>query len=234
MAYLSNIEFHNRVDMSGLLTEPVDRTKPVLGAFVWMDRNRQYFIFTEVSMDKGRPYTCTGWRQENSDPNADPNMVEITIPHTITEELYYSTCGNIDRQNRCRQESLDIEKKLGTKYWSKRFNISVFVINVDDGWLAYQGITGTAETQADFYNYLAEEMIDNTYNMFVMQSAEGRRINIVDSDDETFDYYNPLIGRINGDPRCGISLHVTPTKNKRKKRYGTEIQYLFQGECNFC
>ena len=29
MAYLSNIDFQNRGDMSGLLTRPVDRTKPV-------------------------------------------------------------------------------------------------------------------------------------------------------------------------------------------------------------
>ena len=44
MAYLSNIEFQNWGDMSSFSTRPVDRTKPVLGAFVWMDRNRQYFI----------------------------------------------------------------------------------------------------------------------------------------------------------------------------------------------
>ena len=40
MAYLSNIDFQNRGDMGGLLTRSVDRTKPVLGAFVWMYRNR--------------------------------------------------------------------------------------------------------------------------------------------------------------------------------------------------
>ena len=34
MAYLSNIDFHNRGDISELLTTLVDRTKPVLGAFV--------------------------------------------------------------------------------------------------------------------------------------------------------------------------------------------------------
>ena len=46
MMYLSNTLLHNRGDMSGLLTRPVDRTKPVLGAFFWVDRNRRYFIFT--------------------------------------------------------------------------------------------------------------------------------------------------------------------------------------------
>ena len=44
MVYLYNIEFQNRGDMSGLLNRPVDRTNPVLGAFVWMDWKRWYFI----------------------------------------------------------------------------------------------------------------------------------------------------------------------------------------------
>ena len=97
-------------------------------------------------------------------------------------------------------------------------------MNVADVWLAYQGITRTAETQADFYNYLAEEMIDNTYDRFMIRSAEGRRRTIVDSDDETIFDDNPLFGRINGAPRCGIALHVTPTKKRRKKRIGPETR----------
>ena len=47
--------------------------------------------------------------QEDPAPNADPNMVELTIPQPITEELYYSACGQIDRHNRYHQESLDVE-----------------------------------------------------------------------------------------------------------------------------
>ena len=50
MEYLYNIEFHNQVYMSGLLTRPVDRTNPALGAFVWMDRNRRYLIFSGGSI----------------------------------------------------------------------------------------------------------------------------------------------------------------------------------------
>ena len=59
MPYLPNIEFQNQGDMSGFLTRPVDRTKPVLGDFVWMDRNRPSFVFTGGSMEKGWPYTRT-------------------------------------------------------------------------------------------------------------------------------------------------------------------------------
>ena len=63
MSYLYTIDFQNRGDMSGLLTRPVERTKPVLGAFVWMDWNMRYFIFTGVSMEKGRPYAHGGGKK---------------------------------------------------------------------------------------------------------------------------------------------------------------------------
>ena len=103
-------------------------------------------------------------------------------------------------------------------------------MNVVNVWLAYQGINRTAETQSDFYHYLAKEMIDNTYDRLMMRNADGRRKNIVDSDDKKFDDDNPLLGRINGSPIFGISLHVTPTKKRRKERDGTETKYLIQGE----
>ena len=59
--------------------------------------------------------------------------------------------------------------------------------------------------------------------------AEGRRRTTVDSDDETVDYDNQPFGRINGSPRCGISLHVFTTNKRRKKRDGKDTQYLIQG-----
>ena len=37
--------------------------------------------------------------------------------------------------------------------------------------------------------------------------------------------------QINGAPRCGITLHITPTKKRRKKRDGAENKYLLQGKC---
>ena len=74
-------------------------------------------------------------------------------------------------------------------------------------------------------------MIDNTYDRLMMRIEEGTRRNIVDSDDKTFDDNNPLFGRINGAPRCVIVIHMIPTNKRRKKRDGTETQYLIQGEC---
>ena len=54
-----------------------------------------------------------------------------------------------------------------------------------------------------------------------MRSAEGRRRTIVNSDDENFDDDNQLFDRINGAPRCGIALHVTPTNKSMGKKLNT-------------
>ena len=60
-------------------------------------------------------------------------------------------------------------------------------MNVFDVLLEYQVFPRMAKTQADFYNYLGEDMIDNTYDRFMIRLAEGRRRKIVESDDETVD-----------------------------------------------
>ena len=97
--------------MGGLLTSTVDRTNLVLCDFFgWIGTGGTSF-FTGVSMEKGRPYTCIRCRQEELSPKADPNMVELIILHPIIVEIYYSACGQIDKYNRCLQESLHIEKK---------------------------------------------------------------------------------------------------------------------------
>ena len=84
MSYLSNIEFQNWGDMSGFLTRPVNRTKPVLVDLFLMDRNMRYLIFNGGSIEKGNPYTHMIWSQEDPAPNTYPNMVDMTIPHPIT------------------------------------------------------------------------------------------------------------------------------------------------------
>ena len=97
IAYLSTIYLQNQGNMSVLLTRSVDRTKPVLGEFVWIDQNRRYFIFTGGYMDKGHPYTWMQQIQEEPTTDADPNMVDLDIPQPITAEIYYSTCDQIER-----------------------------------------------------------------------------------------------------------------------------------------
>ena len=173
-------------------------------------------------------------RQEDPSKIAETNMVELTIPNPIETDIYFSAFGQIDRNNRCRQEIFDTEKNLCTKYWSKRFNLSIFVMNVVDVCLEYQGITRTMDIQADLYNYLSEDITDNTYDRFMIRHAEGRRRTIVEYDDDYVDDQISLFVCINGAPRCGISIHDTLTNKKGRNRDETETRYLLHGECKVC
>jgi hypothetical protein len=56
MTYLSRVELQDRGDRKGLIKRGDDGQPSVL-AFVWMDRQRQYFISTASSLDAGTPYT---------------------------------------------------------------------------------------------------------------------------------------------------------------------------------
>ena len=103
MVYLFNIELQNWGDMTGLLIMTVDRMKAVLGDFLKIDWNGWYFIFTGGLIEKGRRHTPMRWRQEDPEPNAEPNMVDITTPQMTKAEIYYSACDQIDRPNRCWQ-----------------------------------------------------------------------------------------------------------------------------------
>ena len=76
------------------------------------------------------------------------------------------------------------------------------------------------EIQADFYNHLSEEMIDNRYDRFMIRCEEERRRTIVDSNDDYADDKNPLFGRINGSPRCGIALNDAPLRTGRRRGMG--------------
>ena len=132
----------------------------------------------------------------------------------------------IDRHNRSRQDNLDIEKKIETKDWSKRCNLSIFAICVVDTWLAYKQIGKAYETQQDFYVHLSEELIDNTHD----DVGRNRRMSRVGGDDIV-----PVkLITETGDIRCGIDIHLTPTKKRRKQRYGTPTKFLYQGNCRVC
>jgi hypothetical protein len=54
----------------------------------------------------------------------------------------------IDRHNRCRQNTLGIEKNIGTLDWDKRVNFSVFSMCIIDAWLTWKCLQA-AVTQED-------------------------------------------------------------------------------------
>lgn len=226
MAYLNRIELSERGDRRGLIAKD-SNNQPSMIAFVWMDRDRRYFIASASSLDEGEPYNRFRWRQVDVEDNAPPTRVQLTIPQPKAAELYYSACGMIDRHNRCRQDDLSIEKKLGTLDWSMRVNLSLLGMCIVDAWYAWNLCTGnTTEKQKEFYSGLAEELIDNRYDIIGSgQRGRGRR-------DEDTSIADALL--VDGLPRCGIYAHLTPTKKKKKKSDGTITPYTLQGRCKVC
>jgi hypothetical protein len=142
-------------------------------AFVWVDRDRCYFISTTSLLEAGRPYSRFRWRQLGQDPNAEPENVEVEVPQPLASEIYYDVCAVIDQHNRHRQDTLNLEKKVKTHDWSKRVNLSIFAMCVVDAWLLYSKATKCSEKQKDFYMFLADELIDNNY--FGIGSQSSRR-----------------------------------------------------------
>ena len=143
---LTSVELQSRGDFFALKANATART-PALGAMVWMDRERRYFISTAGSFEAGTPYERTRWRQVDQTPNAAPEQVVFTIPQPKIAEIYYSTCGSIDRHNRLRQDDLCIEKKVETKDWSRRVNLSIFSMIVVDTWLVFNALRNTPQLE---------------------------------------------------------------------------------------
>jgi hypothetical protein len=227
-AYLSNLEMRERGERRVIARD--DTGTPFMLAFSWMDRDRRYFISSASSLQPGRAYTRYRWRQVSDEPNAAPERVELEIPQPQAAEIYYDACGMIDRHNRCRQDDLMLERKLGTMDWSMRVNTSVLGMCIVDAWYAYSQCTKTrgattstaeSEKQKDFYSFLAEELIDNAYDSVGRRNRE----NATDA--------GPQLVNIHGLARCGVEAHLSPTKRRRIEK-GVTTNGLYQGKCRMC
>jgi Transposase IS4 len=228
--YLTGIELHNRGDFAALKANAT-ADSPEYGAMVWMDRERRYFISTAGSFEAGTPYQRCRWRQIDQAANAAPERVTFTIPQPKIAEIYYSTCGAIDRHNRLRQDDLRIEKKVETKDWSRRVNLSIFSIIVVDTWLVFNGLRNTPKlelNQKDFYSALCEELIDNSYGTRGCPSGQPRS----SPNNPTFqDACRRALE--SGGPRSGVLVHLTPVKRLKNSR-GEKTSFRYQGRCKEC
>ena len=104
--------------------------QPHLMALMWMDRGRRYFISTCSNTVPGSPIVRSRWRPLESGNGAERRVPVVQQPQVV--ECYYSTCGAIDRYNRCRQDDINIEKKFKVKEWSMRVTSSLLAICVVD------------------------------------------------------------------------------------------------------
>ncbi len=128
--------------------------------------------------------------------------------------MYYAACASIDRHNRCRQDSLQLEQKIGTLNFDMRVNSTLLGMMIVDTWLVYSKATGTTELEKDFYTKLSEELIDNNYDTIGMRTRRRNR------GEET----PAAIDR--GRARAGLHAHLTPTKKKEEAKgwYHNKLQ----------
>jgi hypothetical protein len=91
--------------------------------------------------------------------------------------MNYTTCGVIDRINRLCQDDLRIDKKIETKDWSRRVNLSIFSMIVVDTWSVFNAMRNTPtveRNQNEFYSVLSEELIDKSYGSRGCLSSQPR------------------------------------------------------------
>ena len=93
--FLTSVELESCGDFFALKRLAGDN-KPALGAFVWMDRERRYFILTTGSLEARTPFVRCRWRYVDQTPNAAPEQVMFSIKQPQIAEVYYSTCAAID------------------------------------------------------------------------------------------------------------------------------------------
>ena len=132
MAYLWSIELdEGRGQRVGAVLK--SNGAPTMMACVWMDRDRRYFISTASSLQDGKEYSRIRWRQPDLPEgdfggvsNEEAERQELTVYQPKCSEIYYNTCAAIDQDNRHRQDTLKVERKIETKYWEKIDNTFYF------------------------------------------------------------------------------------------------------------
>ena len=188
-------------------------SKPEIGAVLWVDRERRYFVTTTGTTLPGSSIYRERWRRVGNESRR--TTTETQIPSIA--ETYYMAASQIDRHNRCRQDDLKLEKKFLVKEWSQRVNTSLLAICIVDAWLLYKGDRGSRGTMTpnDFYSTLAEELVDSTYMIPGTRSTTARST--------TTDVTS-----------SGIGPHLTPTTRKRKRADGSVTNQCYQGHCRIC
>ena len=226
MSYLSNLELVQCGDYKGLVARGTDG-QPTMLSFVWMDWECCYFVASASSLDSGIPYSRNRWCQVSLELDALPENMELTIPQPKVMEVYYQTCGVVDQHNQHHQDNLKTKKKLETKKWDMRVNLTIFLMIVVDTWLVYSKAMGSTELQSEFYVFLAEELIDNNIDSWPQHQRNSGEDGS-DSNDES-----PVMmhtGRV-----CtGVSCHLTPTKCRCRTGDGELTAQRLQGCCIEC
>lgn len=82
-------------------------------------------------------------------------IASLAIPAPQYTEVYYSSWVQIDNYNRCRQDDLDLEKKIETRRWGFRAGSLILNMVVVESWLLHNGARGLRRHMAHRASYEA-------------------------------------------------------------------------------
>jgi len=221
MTYLSAQELTNRGDHKVLVSKDPEVVDSELLAILWVDRDRRYFVANAEGVEAAEPIYRVRWRQVNKEENAEPELVEINLEQPAAVKVYYDTAAAIDRHNRQRQDDLELERVVKTEVWWKRVNLSIFAMCVVDTCNFHQSVVHPNEIDSDphdFYTNLAEEMIDNSLDVVATRTTRTP----------------PALRRSRRNMEVIVSPHLTPCKERKRKKNGELTSYSHQGKCREC
>ena len=182
-------------------------------ALIWMDKNLRYFVSVTSHAGDGEAYHRIRWRQREE----GPKRVKLNVSQPKVCELYYFACAQVDRQKRCRQDDLKVEKKAGTKDWSFRANCYLLSMVIVDSWLLYNRVKESRYhlRQPKFYETLAIKLIDNTF--------DGHNLRYNCSLNGT-----AKVQEFESSLTYGIGIHLTPTQERSKSKDGNVSSFSMQ------
>jgi hypothetical protein len=178
-------------------------------SFVWVDRDRRYFILSASSLCEGKTVARNRWTQRDKALNAEPELVDKRVSQPEVAVVYYSGCAKIDQHNRRRQADLQLETKIQTNDWSVRVNLSIFGMVVVDAFNLCRGCTAGQLPYCDqkwFYETLALDLIENDHDIISLRSRKrSREVSTAETPKSSIN-------------TCQYMTSHTPTKKMRLKR----------------
>lgn len=131
-------------------------------AIFWADRHRRHFVTTTGDVGNRNTTVRDRWRQFRE--GACSMDVGLKMPLAIAN--YYESVGMIDRHNRVRQDTVDLEKCARTHKWGFRLGSTILAMIMTDSRIVYNfGHEGrNTLSPRSFYCKLAEELIENDFD----------------------------------------------------------------------
>ena len=83
--------------------------------------------------------------------NEYQDKLELQNPQPSSAEILYSTKSRVYQKNRYLQDTMNMEKKWETKYWSIRINMCLVPINMVDSHIKLSQSTVDTYIQGQLY-----------------------------------------------------------------------------------